>query len=441
MLHKIKNFPQIDGDLGWFETTSNRFEPIGERLKKDIKVDIVIIGGGFSGISAAARLSQNHPDLKIALVEALRIGEGTSGRNAGFLIDLPHNLDTAVPDLQRDKKIYELNSFGINLLQEAVEEYGIECSWQKAGKYMAAHETSNIKGLDTFEAHLKPCGFAFERLKGLELEKRLGSSYYQEAIYTSGCVLANPAALIRGYAKILENKVCIFEQSPIISIQYGSPHILHTQGGSVEAPIVLLALDSHLEEFGVIAHRQVPVFTYASLTEPLTPQELKTHFKGISPYGLTSAHPAGSTLRLTPEGRIFIRNVLDFIPDMKSNPHQLQKVYQCHRNSFEARFPALKYKRFDFTWGGMICVTLNRQAIFEKLENGVYVIGGSNGVGVVKGTYLGYYIAELISGKSSENLDFILKNNRAGMMPPDPFRSVGAKIRLWYEQRNAAGDI
>lgn len=441
MLHKIKNFPKIDGDLGWFETANNRFEELGKRLKEDIKADIVVVGAGFAGVSATARLAQNHPDLKIVLLEALKIGEGTSGRNAGFVIDLPHNLDGAKANVEVDSKIYELNCFAIDRLEKVVRSNNIDCVWQKTGKYMAAHESSNIKGLDVFEEHLKPCGFLFERLKGQELRDKLGTSYYQEAVYTPDNILMNPAALIRGYVKALPSNVQIFDQSPVISVKYASIHHLQTQGGSVQTPIVVLALDSHLEEFGVISCKQAPIFTYGSLTEVLSAQEWESHFAHIQPYGLTSAHPAGTTVRLTPDRRIFIRNVLDFFPNLQSNNNDLQRAWRQHRKSFEARFPTLKHKNFEFTWGGMLCMTLNHEAVFGKVKEGVYVIGGSNGVGVAKGVYLGFYIAELIAEKNSDNLDFILKHNRANFMPPDPLRSIGAKVRLWYEQKNASKDI
>ena len=123
-------------------------------------------GGGVAGFSAANFLAKHFPDSKIILIEALKIGQGTSSRNAGFVIDLPHNLDGLEPNIEHDKKLHELNCFAINILQQIIQENNIQCDWQKAGKYMCAHENSNLKGLDNFEKHLKPCGFEFHRLKG-----------------------------------------------------------------------------------------------------------------------------------------------------------------------------------------------------------------------------------------------------------------------------------
>ena len=117
-------------------------------------------GGGIAGFATANSLAKHYPDAKISLLEALKFGQGTSSRNAGFIIDLPHNLDGLEANVEQDRKIYELNCFAINYLKEIVEEKQIPCQWQKAGKYMCAHEESNLKGLDNFERHLKPCARA-----------------------------------------------------------------------------------------------------------------------------------------------------------------------------------------------------------------------------------------------------------------------------------------
>lgn len=398
-------------------------------------------GGGIAGFATANSLAKHYPDAKISLIEALKFGQGTSSRNAGFIIDLPHNLDGLEANVEQDRKIYELNCFAINYLKEIVEEKQIPCQWQKAGKYMCAHEESNLKGLDNFERHLKPCGFSFERIKAKELEKRLGTAYYKEAVYTPDNILLNPSALMRGLIKSLPKNVKVFEQSPVLELEYGKKKRLKTPLGSIECDILVLCLDSHLEEFGLIKNRQAPIFTYASLSESLSDEEFNKFFKDIKPYGLTSAHPAGTTIRFTPDNRIFIRNLLHFLPNLTCSKHHLREAFNQHRISFEARFPQLKHKKFDFTWGGMLCMSLNHQSVFGKFLDGVYGIGASNGVGMAKGVYLGHYLADLIAGKKSQNLDFIIKNNKASFVPPEPLRSVGAKIRLLYEQKNAAGDI
>lgn len=440
-MQKIRKFPKVDGDLGWFETSPGRDQVFGERLKGVHHADIAIIGAGYTGLSLAHRLAELNPGARIALVDALRVGQGTSGRNAGFIIDLPHNLDAAEPDVEHDRMLHRLNTFSISRLEQFKTRYGIDCSWQQAGKYMAAHESSNLAGLDSFVSTLRSSNFDYEDISGAELSKRLGTPYYQRAIYTPGNILMNPASLVRGVASALPKNVTVFEQSPIIACEYGAPHVIRSVGGEIRAACLVQTTNSFGEEFGQLANRLAPVFTYASLTEPLSDRDFETYFKSVKPWGLTSAHPAGTTVRLTPDRRIFIRNVLDFEPQLCSQAEGLQRAWQQHRLSFERRFPQLKHMTFHYTWGGMLCMTLNHQSVFMDCGDNLYVVGGCNGVGVAKGTYLGYYMADYINKNTSVELDFILANSQPSWVPPDPLRTIGARIRLKYESRNAGGDI
>ena len=408
----IKHLPQLDGQIAWFELCKDKDLNLGTKLEKDLEVDFAIVGAGIAGVSVAYALASKYPNSKIALIEALKIGQGVSSRNAGFVLDLPHNVDES--------------------------EHNIDCQWQKAGKYMCAYEDSNIAGLDAFEKHLAPCGFEFRRIKAKELEQKLGTSYYKEAVFTPNNILMNPSALMRGLVKNLPKNVSVFEESPIIEL---NGRILKTKDATVKCQTLILTLDSFLEESKLVKNKFAPLFTYASLTEPLSDEEVSRYFANVKPYGLTSAHPAGTTVRFTPDKRIFVRNLLDFRSNLSCSQNDLQRAFNSTRASFEARFPQLKHKKFEFTWGGTLCMSLNAQASFGKISEGIYAIGGSNGVGMAKGVYMGRYLVDLIAKEGSENLDFILENTQPSYMPSDPIRSIGARIRLWWEQKNAAGDI
>ena len=440
-MKKIKHLPKLDGDLGWFETAANKDQTVGRQLKGDVYHDVVIVGAGFTGMSLAHRLHQLYPDKSIAVVDALKVGQGTSGRNAGFIIDLPHNLDAGTPNVAHDLWLYRLNTFAINRLKAFKNEFAIECLWDEAGKYMAAHESSNLQGLADFMQILKTGSFEHEYLEGAALQKKLGTDYYQAAVYTPGNILMNPAALVRGIAKGLSQHVTIYEQTPIIAIDYGTPTRLYTVGGSIRADQVIHTTNAFTEEFGIVSRRLAPVFTYASLTNPLSAQQISEGFAGVRAWGLTSAHPAGTTVRLTPDHRILMRNSLDFLPQLSSTEALRQVAWQQHKASFAARFPALGGVDFQYTWGGMLCMTLNHQSVFQQISTNVYAVCGCNGVGVAKGTYLGHYMADYIAGIDSEALAFILSSSQPSWVPPEPFRSLGARYKLKQEAATAGGDI
>ncbi|RDU95776.1 NAD(P)/FAD-dependent oxidoreductase [Trinickia dinghuensis] len=439
-MHKVEKLPQVDGELGWLETAPESNVRLGARVKGDQEFDIAIIGAGFTGLSVALRFAEINPSARIAVVDALRVGEGSSGRNAGFLIDLPHNVDFSKTGVEHARSEHRLNMFGIERLRGFKDRYSIPF-WNDAGKFMAAHEQSNLKGLDNFASMLQQAGFEYELVSGSDLNRRLGTDYYRSAVYTRGNVLVNPAALVRGLVKALPASVSLFESSPVQAIEYGPPHKLQFLGGSISAPIVVQATNSYSEQFGKLTHRIAPIFTYASLTQPLSDDQIRRYFGGVKPWGLTSAHQAGTTVRFTDDRRIFIRNTYDILSDLKATREKLELAWHQHRLSFEARFPFVKEMTFEYTWGGVFALTLNHEPIFKNAGEGVYVLGGCNGVGVVKGTYLGYYMADYISGIDSENLRFVQQHSNPSWIPPEPLLSIGGKHRLTRELGTAKGDV
>ena len=439
MLFNARHLPKLDGVNAWFELCEDKQKSIGSVLEGDYEADFAVLGAGICGFASAYFLAQKFPKAKIALVEALKIGQGASSRNAGFIIDLPHNVDEGEPTPERDGKIYALNCFAIEFLRDFVEKNSIKCDWQKAGKYMGARD--NLQGLDAFEKHLKPCGFEFKRLNSSESAKKLGTNYYKEAIFTPNNILMNPSALMRGLVANLPKNVAIFESSPIKALENGNTKVLIGEKGRVKAGVLVLALDSFLEEFSLAKRHHAALFTYASMSEVLNDSEIEQIFKDAKPFGLTSAHPAGTTIRLTPDKRVFVRNVLDYQGSISCSQGDLSRAVSQHRRSFEARYPALKHKNFEFSWGGSLSMTLNSANVLYEIAPNIYGIGATNGVGMAKGVYMGRAVAELINKEENENLAFILANATPSYMPPDPLRSIGAKIRLWWEQHNAKGDV
>lgn len=85
-------------------------------------------------------------------------------------------------------------------------------------------------------------------------------------------------------------------------------------------------------------------------------------------------------------------------------------------------------------------MTMNHEPVFNECHSDVFAIAAMNGVGIAKGTYLGYYMAEMIAGNKSDYLDFILNSSNPSWVPPDPIKSVGARMRLSLEQHLAKGE-
>jgi glycine/D-amino acid oxidase-like deaminating enzyme len=437
-MKKIKRFPTIDGSLGWYESMPNQRSHSVVQVTENRSFDYIVVGAGFTGLSTAGRLAELEPQSKIALVDALLVGQGTSGRNAGFIIDIPHNLDATSADAVADTQVRNLNLFAISRLDNIRKSQGDNVYWHQVGKYLAAHEEKHFKNLEGFSATLDNINESYSVVEGSELEGVLGTDYYKKAIYTPGNVLVNPAALAVSVAKNLPDNVVVFENSRITAFDWDAKKIFF-DNKVLDAGKIILATNSFTEEFRGCKSKLAPIFTYASLTRPLTGKELE-HFKSIKPWGITSAHPAGSTVRFTPDNRILIRNSFDVLPELKSTQKLIDKAQVHHRASLLKRFPFLSSVPFEHSWGGMLCMTMNHEPVFNESHPGVFAIAAMNGVGIAKGTYLGYYMAEMITGKKSDRLDFILNSSNPSWVPPDPFKSVGARVRLSVEQRLAKGE-
>ena len=439
----IKNLPKIEGTIGW-KATSPFTESLGHGpLINDQQCDYAIIGAGYSGLSLAHRLAQLQPDARITVLDALDIAEGAAGRNAGFIIDVPHNLNPKQPNLEQDLMQLRLNQFAIARLEQFNQQHGIDVCWQKIGKYLAAHHLKNEARLTCFEGSLKLIQAPYEVLDKAALRDRLGTDYYQKAIFTPNAILMNPAALIQGIARILPPSVTLHTHSPVIELQQTDQSVqLHTAQGSVTAKHVILGANAFTESFGYLKDKLIPVFTYASLTRPLTVAQ-REKIGHPSAWGVTAAHSAGSTVRYTPDHRLFMRNCFDFTQRLATHEAHIARAQVQHLNSLCARFPDLFDQNSDaieYSWGGMICVTRNQQPFFGKLGSRLYALAGMNGVGVAKGTYLGYYMADYLSGIDSPELNFILQQ-RPTWVPPEPLRTIGVKARFVWEVRQAAGEV
>ena len=437
-MKKIKKFPVLDGNNSWYDITPYKNQLKSETLNGNANFDYVIIGGGFTGISAARRLAELKPNASIAVFDALKVGQGASGRNSGFMLDVPSTVKAKGFDLKRDSKTLELNRFGIRRLKQLVDQYGIKADWEESGKYFGANQKENFQKVDELVDVLEKLDVPHQVFNQKELTKKMGTNYYTRAVYTSRDILVNPASLIIGLAQSLPDNIKVFENTPLRSMQLQGEKRLKFDHGEIKTHHVIFATNAFNDPLHVAKSRLAPMFTYASMTRVLTKKELSA-FKGVKSYGLTPAHDAGTTLRFTSDNRILIRNTLR--ASLTSDDTVLNKAREQHRKSLVNRFPQLLNVPFEYCWGGNICITLNGQAQFSENQKGVFSVAGMNGTGIVKGTFLGHYMAEYVCGEKSSELDFIMSHSQPSWVPPEPFRGLGAGARLYMEQRQADMEV
>lgn len=427
--------PADDSRCGWFHTSRSRQATPGHKGLR--KARWAVVGAGLTGLAAARQLATRFPDDEVILVEAQEVGFGPSGRNSGFVIDLPHDIGAPdyIGDLDNAKMSLTLNKAAQNILKQLITEHNIDCGLHFSGKYQAAVESSGISVLDSYRTGLDKLGEAYDVIEAKHIPDHLGTNFYRKALFTPGTMLLQPSALVKGLADSLPSNVTLYENTPVTDFQRGEEIELRHPRGSITASNLLLTNNAFASHFGFLKGRLLPIFTYASMTRPLTEQE-GGGIGGKAQWGVIPAHPFGTTLRRTPDNRILVRNSFSFNPRGQVNPRALERAGKQHRISFERRFPALKDVAFEYTWGGAMCLSRNHMGYFGPLDSNIFAAVGCNGLGLTRGTITGTLLADWLAGDRNSLIEFLINSPRPVANPPEPFLSCGTNANLrWGEYR------
>lgn len=437
---KVTHLPVDPGPAAW-----NVLLPTpapGIELKNNITADWLIIGAGFAGLAAAHRLTELHSKDRIVILEAKRVAEGPAGRNSGFMIDLPHDLSSNDYGgaLDQDIAQTQANRHGILTAQRMAKSYGLTSeAFSHSGKVNAAATEKGHQHNINYARHLDAMKEPYQVFDVADMAKMTGMRYYKSGLYTPGTAMIQPAMFVRGIADGLrQNQVMIYEDSPVIELTKNQDWSAKSPKGQVTAPKVILAVNGHLNSFGLMTNRLMHVFTYASMTRTLTSGEIE-RLGGQPVWGVTPADPMGTTVRrISGMGgdRIVVRNRFTYDPAMQVNDKRIQNVARAHDRAFAARFPMLPDVTMQYRWGGRLCLSRNNVSVMCELEDGLYSACCQNGLGTAKGTHYGTLAAELASGVSSDLLDQALAQAKPEKLPPEPIAWFGANaVMRWGEWR------
>lgn len=429
---RIRVLPRDDDTNGWSRILPPRTPK--PALKEHVRADWVVIGAGFAGLAAARRLAENCPDDAIVLVEANEAGEGASGRNSGFAIDLPHNVGSSLDELEGSQRFMCLSRAAIAYLQRAVETHGIACDWGVRGKYHAAvthHGTAEV--LVPFRKELEALGEPYRWVEADQLRAEIGTPYYHAAVYTPGCVLMNPAALTRGLCDTLPSNVAVYEHTPVTDYEQDNGVRLKTPEGSILADRMIVAVNGFAQQFGFYKGRLLTFAAHASLSRQLTADERRA-LGGGDDWGLTPANAfAGITMRLTRDHRILIRQNIHFQPDFRCSDELRRKVRADHQRLFRGRFPMLPDVTMEHTWTGFLCLSQNHAPGFGQVAPNVWTAVCQNAVGVTKGTASGMLVADLACGVDNPLIADMQAQGTPDRLPPRPLLDIGVRGRFAWE--------
>lgn len=438
----VKRLPRLAGIAAW-DAILNIRTPYPE-LEGRQSADFAIIGGGFAGLSAARRLRQLTPEASIAIIDAGQIGQGSAGRNSGFMIDLPHELtsdDYAGSNPSTDHLITRLNRQAISFAADAVLEYGIPSDYfRRDGKINgAASDAAHIQN-QQYGEHLEVLGESFEMLDAQAMWETTGSRHYVSGLYTPGTVMIQPAGYVRGVADGLARQADIYEMSPVTGLtRIDDGWSITTAKGQLDAAQVILATNGHLESFGFAKGRLMQVFLFACMTEELSDEALKA-LGGSNYWGITPSDPLGTTVRRisTQQGgnRLIVRTMTRLMPEMQTTSRQLTRAEKMMREKFDSRFPQLSDVKLQYAWDGHLCLSMNGVSVAQKLGPGLFSACVQNGLGLTRGTLTGIAAAEHALEMQSDVTRFFDEQDQPSRLPPAPFAKLGANMIIrWKEWR------
>nr|WP_324732823.1 FAD-binding oxidoreductase [Pseudomonas sp. IT1137] len=365
-------------------------------LRGEVHVDVVIIGGGFTGVASAVELAERG--LKVAIVEAYKIGWGATGRNGGQVTGSLSG-DAAMRKQMRNKLGEEVDDFiwhlrwrGHAIIKHRVEKYAIQCDL-KHGHLHAAMKPVHMQELEAAHAEAVRHGMASDvtLLDRAGAQNHLASDLYCGALKNTRNLHLHPLNLCIGEAKAAASLgALIFEHSEVLQIVHGANPAVVTAGGRVNAKQVLLAGDVYhkLEAKqlkGLIFPAMGGIVTTAplgELAEQINPQDLAVYdCRFVLDY-----------YRLTADKRLLFGGGCNY------SGRDSRDIAAELRPGIERTFPQLKGVAIDFQWSCAMGIVINRIPQLGKLSDNVWYCQGYSGHGIATSHIMGEIMANALTG-------------------------------------------
>ena len=429
-----------DNSCSWVNDLSPRNNIL--TLSSDIDCEWLIVGAGYTGLSAARKLGQLYPNQNILLVDAQLAGEGASARNSGYLVDTTLNDGfTSNKELDNYKKKTDIYKLGIETVKRFIKEYQVDCDWNECGKYFASSKQEDRKILENFSDTLSKLGFEHYLLSNEKLKKRLGTNFYNIALHTKGGILLHPGKLVRAMIDTLPDNVNLYENSSLLDWKKKNDTVIcKFKNGSIKTKKIIFATNGFLKSLGIKSNYNFPITLTASMTRPLSDEEFIS-LGEPKEWGVLPVRPMGATIRMTKDRRILIRNTAEVYNPYQMSKTELNKRSLKQRLGIKKRFPELPDDIIQSSWSGIVSRTRNSSQIFEKIDDNIFVAGCYNGSGIGVGTLFGEQIAIKASNENTKEIETIEARNKPTWLPPDPILSLGVKARLIYERFRAKSEI
>lgn len=385
----------------WFTTLAGLQNKITAPLKNDIKCDVLIVGGGMTGISAASEFIGKG--LSVVLVEKNILGGSSTGKSAGFLTpDSELELSQLVRryGLEGAKEIWKVPVKGIENIVANVKKYNIECDLITQDSLFLGIGNSGWRDVQDEKGCRESVGFKQEIYNENELNKILTSTGYNGAVRYSETYGINALQYCQGMKKVLlQNNIQVFECSEVERID---GHTAYTHAGSVTAETIIIAMDKMEHNFNELADEVFHAQTFLSISEPLNDEELFKLFPSGNQFQMWDSTLVYSYFRLTGDNRLLLGGGTAFSTFMNhyyTKPHIIENVIK----NFKTHFPYLKDLSFIQYWPGLIDSTrdLLPTIVKDKANPHIHFVMGV--VGLPWASFCGSFVAKNVLGTADED--------------------------------------
>ena len=376
----------------YYEATK-KIDLVTHPLEDDLTVDVAIIGGGITGVSAALHLAERG--YNVALLEAGHIGWGASGRNGGQALPgfgASQMKIKALVGAEKSKKLWDMSMEGVKLLHTQIQRFAIPCD-PVTGYLHAAIKPRHVRELEETQAELAELGAPVGRiLKGEELRARLASPRYLAALEDTVAGHIHPLNYTLGLAAAAQAAGAkLFTQTRVTKVVPGKTVTLHTTGGTVRAGFALTATGAYLDGLmRPLAGYIMPVGTYIIATEPRA--DVKTLIPGNE--AAADLNFVLDYFRRSADDRMLFGGRVSYstLPPPGLKDSMLKRA--------QLVFPQLADARVEYCWGGNVDITQNRAPHFGRLTENILFAQGFSGHGVALTGLAGKLVAEAIAGQA-----------------------------------------
>jgi len=390
----------------WYTTAST---PINApALQGDVQADVAIIGGGYTGLSAALHLAE--AGVRVCLLEARTIGYGGSGRNAG---NLNAGLWTPPDDVEKilgeqaGKRLNALLASGPDAVFELAERYGIACEATRKGTMHLAHSKSGLSDLQSRYAQQIKRNAPVELLDASQTAQRTGSKAFYGALFDPRAGTIQPLSYARGLARAAQAAgASVFENSAAQTVSRSSGEwVVTTSSGTLTARHLVRATNAYGTALSDEAPRYTPVHYFQCATAPLS----QDHLESILPAkeGCWDTGRVMTSFRVDQAGRLIIGAVGN-LDSLGSSTHLAWAKRKLGRV-----FPQLSRQAFEFSWTGRIAMTSDHLPKVAPIgENGIEIFGYS-GRGIAPGTLFGQAAADWVLNGSETAFSVAIQSPEA----------------------------